>query len=260
MNLMKSKNTKYDEYEALLLERDQIRKEAGQIWTAYIRQFGRLITDLFEEKLECIKCKKTIAYYQNALNYGRAINPQAMQEFLEREMAAYNSQLKRMIEENERCQHSKMSTAYEVRRSKALYRRLAKLIHPDIFPETDKNDVLRELWDRILTAYKRNDVKALAELEVLVRKALGELGFGEIRIDIPDIEERIGDLKTEIDDILHTEPYIHKYLLEDNVAACRKKKELEEELETWRNYHNELDGYIEDMVQIGGVRIRWQVS
>ena len=34
-----------------------------------------------------------------------------------------------------------------------------------------------ELWDRITDAYRRNDVKALAELEVLTRKALKELAI-----------------------------------------------------------------------------------
>lgn len=67
MDLIKSTDSKYEEYENLLLERDQITKEAGQIWTVYLQLFGKLITDNYEEKLECIKCKKTIAYYSNSL-------------------------------------------------------------------------------------------------------------------------------------------------------------------------------------------------
>ena len=60
MELIKSTHTNYDEYESLLLERDQAQKEAGQIWTCYIQTFGKLIADVYEEKIECIKCRKTM--------------------------------------------------------------------------------------------------------------------------------------------------------------------------------------------------------
>ena len=83
MDLIKSTDSKYEEYENLLLERDQITKEAGQIWTVYLQLFGKLITDNYEEKLECIKCKKTIAYYQNALNHGGVVDSAAMEKYME---------------------------------------------------------------------------------------------------------------------------------------------------------------------------------
>ena len=89
MDLVKSGDSKYDEYENLLLTRDQLRKEAGQIWTVYLQLFGRLITENYEEKLECIKCKKIIAYYQNAINHGGAVDSAAMQKYLDQEMAGY---------------------------------------------------------------------------------------------------------------------------------------------------------------------------
>ena len=80
---------KYDEYEALLLERDQLSKEAGQIWTAYVQTFGQLMTDVYEEKIECIKARKTIAFYQRALNHGGVVDQEALDSWLDREMSAY---------------------------------------------------------------------------------------------------------------------------------------------------------------------------
>ena len=70
MDIVKIQNSRYDEYEALLLERDQLEREAGAIWTAYIKEFGQLMTDVFEEKVECIRRKKMIAYYQKAAELG----------------------------------------------------------------------------------------------------------------------------------------------------------------------------------------------
>ena len=255
MDLIKSTDSKYEEYENLLLERDQITKEAGQIWTVYLQLFGKLITDNYEEKLECIKCKKTIAYYQNALNHGGVVDSAAMEKYMEQEMAEYYANLRRMLKENEDANNAGTSTPYEVARAKTLYRRLAKLIHPDINPETDHSKELQELWQRILIAYHHNDVKELSELEVLVRKVLKELGSEDVKVDIPDIEEKIEALKSEIEGIKQTEPYCLRYLVEDEEAAEKKKIELREELETYQKYHKELNEVILKMLQTGGLKI-----
>ena len=89
MELIKTGGSGYETYERLLLERDQLQKEAAQIWTVYLQMFGELITDNYEEKLECIKCKKTISYCQQALNRKEAIDPDALRQYLNREMAEY---------------------------------------------------------------------------------------------------------------------------------------------------------------------------
>jgi len=260
MELINIGNEQYEEYENLLLERDQLQKEAGSIWISYIQTFGQLISDVYEEKLECVKCKKTIAYYQTALNRGGVVDPEEMQKYLELEMASYYANLKRMQAENEDCRNAGTSTPYEVQRARTLYRRLAKLLHPDINPETDRNEELKELWQRILSAYRMNDVKALAELEVLTRKALKELGDGEIKVEIPEIEDRIEELKEEIYNITHEEPYTYRVLLEDREAVDKKLAELNEELESYRKYHKELDEVIESMVNSGGIRFQWLMN
>lgn len=255
MDLVKSGDSKYDEYENLLLTRDQLRKEAGQIWTVYLQLFGRLITENYEEKLECIKCKKIIAYYQNAINHGGAVDSAAMQKYLDQEMAGYYENLNRMIQDAEAANNAGESTPYEVQRSKNLYRRLAKLIHPDINPETDRSDTLKELWQRILIAYHHNDTKELSELEVMVRKALHDLGSEKVTVDIPDIEGKIEALRVEIDTITHTEPYSLQSLVEDEKAIENKTAELQEETESYKKYHKELDAIILQMMNSGGLKI-----
>lgn len=255
MDLVKSGDSKYDEYENLLLTRDQLRKEAGQIWTVYLQLFGRLITENYEEKLECIKCKKIIAYYQNAINHGGAVDSAVMQKYLDQEMAGYYENLNRMIQDAEAANNAGESTPYEVQRSKNLYRRLAKLIHPDINPETDRSDTLKELWQRILIAYHHNDTKELSELEVMVRKALHDLGSEKVTVDIPDIEGKIEALRVEIDTITHTEPYSLQSLVEDEKAIENKTAELQEETESYKKYHKELDAIILQMMNSGGLKI-----
>ena len=188
------------------------------------------------------------------------VSDELFQEYLDREMALYYVNLKRMQDDFQKCKKAGTSTSYEVQRSRTLYRRLAKLIHPDINPETDRQEILKELWQRILTAYGHNDIKALSELEVLVRKALKDLGKEEIKIDIPDISERIDALKKEILDITSTEPYTYRELLENDDAVEKKKTALQEELDTYKKYHEELKEAILQIVSKGGIEIKWRMN
>jgi hypothetical protein len=260
MELIKSGDTQYEEYENLLLERDQVQKEAGQIWTAYVIEFGQLISDVYKEQLECVKCKKIIAYYQNAINHGGLIDQDAMQAYLDQEMAGYNAELARLRKENEDCKNSGKSTPYEVQRSRTLYRRLAKLIHPDINPETDRQKKLTDLWQRIVTAYHHNDVKGLSELEVLVRRAMADLDQGDIKVDIPDIAEKIEALKAEIHEIIHTNPYTYKELLDSTETVKKKKDELKENLMSYQKYHQKLDHVIQTIITSGGIALQWRTK
>lgn len=111
-----------------------------------------------------------------------------------------------------------------------------------------------------MKAYGRNDIKELSELEVLIRKALKDLGAGEIKVDIPDIKERINALKAEIFEITHSEPYTYKNLLDDEEEVEKKKKDLMEELDSYKKYHGELDEVIDRMINGGGIKIQWQMN
>ena len=92
--MIKVKNAAYARYEEALLRRDNLRKEATSYHYEYIRVFGHLITESFRLKVECIRKKKIIAYCQQQVNHGKAINCSALDRYIHREMAAYESDLK----------------------------------------------------------------------------------------------------------------------------------------------------------------------
>ena len=256
MDLIRGKESRYDEYEDLLFRRDQLKKEAGQIWTAYIRRFGRLINAVYEEKLECVKRKKAIVYCQTALNRGRKADPAALQTWLQQEMKAYYDNLEKMKADYAACSNAPVVTAYEAQRSKTIYRRLVKRLHPDICPETAKSPRLMELWNRIMTAYAHNDVKELSELEVLAAAALKEIGAVETTVEIPDIEEKIEGVRDEIERIRTTEPYTLRALIESDEAARNKTIALEDELASWQKYKEELNGALKDMIDSGRIDLK----
>lgn len=58
MDIIKVKNEGYSRYEELLLERDKLRKQAFQYEINYTREFGDLITKVFEQKNRVYKKKE----------------------------------------------------------------------------------------------------------------------------------------------------------------------------------------------------------
>ena len=142
MDLIWSTDSRYGEYETLLLRRDELRKEAESIWIRYVSTFGELMTAAYQEKLECVMRKKIIAYCQTAINRGGTVDVNAMQQYLDKEMAAYYANLKQLQEDNELCKNAKTISVYDLERAKKLYRRLVKLLHPDINPATDSQEIL----------------------------------------------------------------------------------------------------------------------
>ncbi len=257
MELMIIENPRYKEYEDLLIERDQLLKEAESIWILYMQTFGRLITDIYAETIECIKRKKVIAFYQLMRNRGEMLDTLALQQYLQREMAQYNAHLEQMLREKQECDQAGKASPADVHQAKVIYRRLAKLLHPDMHPEQAEDPVLKDLWQRTLEAFARSDVKALIELEVLAHQALKHTA--QAPPNLPDLDERIARLKEEIFRILHTAPYIYRELLEDPVKVMEKKRELEEELASFQKYKEELDAVIEKLMQEGGVPILWNM-
>lgn len=251
MDLIKIQDDKYDIYEDLIMRRDNLRKEADSYLAQYIHHFGDLTAELFKAQIACISRKKAISYCQTIVNRGEMVDLKKLDDYLKECMKEYNEKLKSMVEDVENCRELKVSTQAAMNKSKALYRTIAKLIHPDINPEAAHNESLMELWQRAAAAHHCNDWKELEIIEVLVKKALEDADIGTVVIDIPDIEERIDELKTEISEIISTDPYQFKFLLEDKNAIEEKKKTLEAEIEEYKKYEKELAAVLREYAEFG---------
>lgn len=251
--LIKIKGASYERYEELLLKRDHLYKEAESILIRYTQEFGTLITEVFEVKIECIRLKKAITYCQMMVNRAEPVNVHQMEKYLEEQMSVYYAELQEMLRDNETAKNAKTSAFLDVERAKKIYRRLAKQLHPDINPMTEEIPQLMELWNRISIAYHANQPQELSELEVLVNKAINDLGLDTCEIEIPDIEERITALEKEIYEILTTEPYIYEKILNDSEATEEKKAVLEKEKAECMAYQQELEELLhQTMAQEGG--------
>ena len=155
------KTTEYEEYELLLLRRDNLRKEAEQFHLNYLRVFGDLMTEVFQQKVECIRRKKIIAYCQKLANRGADINRADLDAYIDQVMAEYRTELEQMIRTVSAIKNSGKISSYDKKKVKEIYYRLVRLIHPDIRPELAQDEVIRDYWQRIVVAYRHNDIEEL---------------------------------------------------------------------------------------------------
>lgn len=257
--IVKVSNSSYARYEELLIRKDEVKKEAFQYEQAYVREFGDLILEVFQMKLESIRKKKTIEYCQIFANRGEAIDQNALQAYLAKELAEYREKLNRMIMDNEAAKKSGHVTEVELLKIKRIYHHLVKKIHPDINPVTEENEELKGLWQRLIIAYNCNNLKEMEETEILVNALLDKLNLGTLDITIPDIDEKIAEIEEEIEKITSTDPYQYKFLLEDEEAVLMKKEELRGELKEYEDYCKQLDEILNGFLQ-KGVTMTWLMS
>ena len=247
-DVLKIRNSSYDKYSELLLKRDIVRKAALHYQIEYTGVFGNLIIAVFNEKLECIRKKKTIEYCRAMLNHGQEVVMSELRTYLDTELSAMREQLGSLVENYDAAKNSTDVAARDMLKIKSIFRELAKRMHPDLNPVVEDVEELKDLWNRIYIAYNRNDLKELEELEVLANAALEKLGQkGENTIIPPNLELKIMDLENEIKDIMERDPYAYKYILDDPGACREKKKDYEEELRFYKEYSSELDEVIKEM-------------
>lgn len=258
-DIIRIKNDSYGRYEQLLLRRDELSREAFKWQREYIREFGNLVLEVFNKKIECIRKKKLIEFCQREVNYGRKVDGDELNVFLEEEMREFEEQLAQMTDEYEMSSKGKTISELDVMRIRKIYHKLVKLIHPDINPLTEENESLMELWMQAKLAYNCNDLKLMEEVEFRVMAALEQIGMDDVEIEIPDIEEKIKALEEEIFEIMDTEPYTYQFLLQNEEAIEEKKNALNEELIAFEEYSKQLEDIINQLM-LEGVNIKWQMK
>lgn len=259
MEIIKVKNADYSRYEELLFQKDQLRKEARIYHGLYVKEFGDLHLKLFEEQITCIKKKKLIGYYQRAVNHGGVIDQAEIEAMLAKEMEEYQQRLQNMMDENDAAKKMTEISSVTLLKIKRIYRRIAKQLHPDINSMTSEIPELMELWNAVMSAYNSNSLEDMEDAELLVNKALKQIGMGFREIEIPDLSQKIKELEASIKKIRETDPYQYRFLLEDPGAVNERRHDLEEQIKAYTEYEKELDGIIDELLKTG-VKIIWKMN
>lgn len=236
MNIIKTKNKSLlDKYKSLILERDDVKKDAFNYQEKYYRTFGEYIKTSFSLKVDCIRLKKKIGYCQLCINQQKEITEDALNTYIAEVMQAYDAELRNIIAHVNASKNSKSISNEDYSKIKKIYRKIVKLIHPDMNPELFKNPRIQELWNRLSIAYECNDLEELENIEVLIAE---EIENKDLNIEVENLEQRIKKLEEEIQNIKNTNPYQYKYLLDDSEEEISRFKK---EIEDYTNYQKELE-------------------
>ncbi len=249
-----------EEYEKLLIRRDQLERDAGSYQTAFDAEFGDFLIINFELKVKCIRVKKEIAYCRRRINRGLSIDVDRMKTEIDSEMKLYKLQFNEMIAGVKGAKETEKVSDYEYRLSRKIYKKIVKAIHPDIYPMTTEDENLKELWNRVVKAYHKLDTKSLADLDVLVKKALEDLGEEAFEVDLTDIEDRIERVERQINEILTTEPYTYGEILNDEEKKKSFVRQLALERVDFEQYFEALTATLDELLGQGGIKLTWQMS
>ena len=113
-------------------------------------------------------------------------------------------------------------------------------------PSLKDDETIKDLWNRTVIAYENNQYEELEELDVLVNSYLASINYQHEELEIPDVYEKIIKLNEEIEEIYRNNPYQYKFLLMDNEAVQEFKEEIQDEIDSYNKYIEELDKIIED--------------
>ncbi len=251
--------SEYEEYESLVIKKEQFLKDANAYKIEYMKNFGEAMSQILATKFECIRLKKTITYCISKINVGESVNMAEMEKQIENEMKSYFIELKELVDETNRAKRSKKADEFSFEQSKKIFRRIAKRLHPDINAKTSESPELLDLWNEVMGAYYCFDYEKLEQLEVMLNHLLKRLGEEGFENDLSDLKAKIARLEKQINDILDSKPYIYGNLVADKGKIAQKKEELKAELEEYQIYKVNLEEKLAELTLDGGGTYTWQI-
>ena len=103
------------------------------------------------------------------------------------------------------------------------------------------DEKIKEYWQRIVIAYTYNQLKELEQLDVMVMAYLQSEGLEAVDLELDDLDDRVAETEEEIKNIISTNPYLYKQLLQDEAQTLQRKQEYQDEIASYEIYSAQLD-------------------
>lgn len=232
----------YKRYVRLLLEKEKIVKTNFQVQQRFIELFGDLRLEMLKVEIEIAKIKKEMEYLVRKKNRNESYDLEEMDDFVNQALEGMKAQYERMKEEQAQLKNKKMLSQEEVKEVKRLYRRLVKLVHPDLNPHQTKEQ--KELWHQLQEAYRNNDLAWLRELNVLI--VFKTKGHEEVEIE--DLEDKIEAVREEIALLKEEDLYQMRELVIDEEWIEAYKEQYERERSDFEVYLRSLQKEKEKLI------------
>lgn len=243
------------ELSMLLLERDELQFViCKNIETEYMLKLGSMEYKAYEAQCAALRLKRKLELIQAKKNRQETVILSEIEETLDNEFAEYQEQLDAQIDKmNDALKRSKAAVLSdeENKELKALYRKIVKVLHPDMNPGVSKAQI--QLFDNAVSAYKNGVLETLRMIyEMVGNNPLPEQHKDAMTQLIEERERLQGLLKSireSIDTIKSAYPYTMKGILEDAEKTAQKKQELESILEQYNELISICKAQIEEMLR-----------
>lgn len=160
-----------EELTGLICERDHLMNVVGPNLEAdYHIKVGVKEYQVFSLQCTVRRLRRKIELIQAEINRGHyVIESESIEKQLDEE---FNRWEQEMYDFFERLKHSRyrlnsllnLSESLEIRR---IYRLLAASLHPDVNPDYNENEKIKNLWLRVQDAYARGDLEEMKTLQLL---------------------------------------------------------------------------------------------
>ncbi len=187
---------------------EEIEKAVAQRTANWQKQLEEMA-----EYQESLKCRSIVP--PEAMNQGQDPDPEEIEKAVAQRTANWQKQLEEMAEYQESLKCRSIVPPEEMRQISRLYRKMVKMIHPDLHPELEHDPRIRELWDRLQTAYRLNALDEMEEIAVLIHEVLADSDTAPVQI--PDLTEKIEKLRQELHTITTTDPWLYSTWIYDTV-------------------------------------------
>lgn len=239
----------------LLLERDELQFViCKNIEMEYMMELGGLEYKAYEAQCTALRLKRKIELIQAKRNRQEKILLYVIEEMLDDEFAEYqrhlNEQISKMNDALERRKAKKLSDE-ESKEIKKLYRKVVRVLHPDINPDASEAQI--RLFDNAVSAYKNGDLNALRIIHGMVGNDTVPEQHENVMTQLAEEKKRLQDvmksIQEETDEIKSDYPYTMKELLEDEEKRKQQKQELESILAQYNELISIYEAKIKEMLR-----------
>lgn len=228
-------------YQDLLFRKDAAKKEAEEIRLEYTRTFASVLQDLAEVQFQCLLRKHAISLCTMSRNRQERVDVKSVRSSLLSARQTLQKDLDSYVTYVQMTVDAPAVSYADLAKIRTIYRRIARLVHPDLHPEIWEIAEIADLWDKVCSAYEGNRLAELQEAEMQIMALIPEQSAAVV---IDDIDSKMEKVRIDIEQILTSEPYIwRRWLLEPDKSS--RLAELNKEIEEDRAYISQLDTLLE---------------
>lgn len=241
------------ELSILLLERDELQFIiCKNIEMKYMLKLGDLEYKTYEAQCTALRLKRKIELIQAKKNRQEKINISEIEKILDKEFEEYQDQLEEQIHKiNDALKRSKgkILTDEEIKEIKKIYRKIVKVLHPDMNPKVTKEQL--RLFVNAVAAYKDGDLDTLKFInEIISDNKLHDINNDDNPVDKKEhLQRAIKSVKMSIEHIKSEFPYTMKDIVEDEELIKQNRQKLEDALKQYNELIIVYKNKIEEMMR-----------